>query len=392
MASNYSVFKQLIGETDPYKPYLGAVNALNFTPQKAGDEGTALGVALGKALLGGILSGKQQLREDRQLDLVNEYLANKQLSPDQPIDMPEGMDRKIFSSLEADSLKDVLDAKQKRKNALELERDKLGLGIVADTPEFRQGTLAKYGLAEEPSGELPSVMTGKPAADQQPQEQDDIAKAYALYKQHGGKITMDDALSAVQTKQSRDDTQEKESFARATGLRKELQSTEAADKYNYMSANLDAFVEAYLDKNPVSDYELIRKGAQAVEPGLAVRMDDERSLQRAASIFGSSVQQVKAWILGESRLTPEQRAGIARTVQRNFDSASKAYKQKMSDYRGLAARQKADAESVVPFDDPSLFADLYPKLNISGENMNIMLTNDNLQKALAERARRQRGR
>ena len=98
-----------------------------------------------------------------------------------------------------------------------------------------------------------------------------------------------------------------------------------AQDYAYREEGFRAMVEAFQDQAGTSDFELIRRGSQAIEPGLAVRRDDEESLQGAASLLGLSLARVKNAVEGKSSLDPKVREGIMRMASRAVKAAGVNY-------------------------------------------------------------------
>lgn len=395
MAPDTSFYDKLIGASDPYAKPASIVGGFRYKPYEAGDEKTALGVAAGQVILQGILEGKGKQYRTTQKRELGDILSDLYNDPVGTA-RPEGLDEEIFASARNEVISDLIKEKRAQealKNELILKNE---TEFLYDQPEAKAGLLAKYKLGGDKArsyGSLPDdVYSDKelgakesPAARKQG---DVVSRAEELYRQNRDTMSYDDALAFAQKEEDRRIQKEGDVFSRASSLRTEFSRREAPQKFEYMSLNLPAFVEAYLDKDPVSDYELIRKGAQAVEPGLAVRRDDEQSIIKAASLFGTSVQTMKSLIFGESRLTDSQRAGLARTVQRNYDSAARAYNSDRTKYSKLFELDNLGAERF-PFQEGRVFADLYPKLDITGEEQVIPYTQSNLQKAIAAKRRRQ---
>lgn len=98
-----------------------------------------------------------------------------------------------------------------------------------------------------------------------------------------------------------------------------------AKDYRYQEQGFRSMVEAFKDKAGTSDFELIRRGSQAVEPGLAVRRDDEESLRGAASLFGLTLAKMKSIANGETQLDDNVRQGIMRIAARSLNSAGEEY-------------------------------------------------------------------
>lgn len=139
----------------------------------------------------------------------------------------------------------------------------------------------------------------------------------------------------------------------------------AAATFKYKEQGLRALVEAYADPAGTSDFEIIRRGAQAVEPGLAVRVDDERSLQGAASALGMTTQFIKSVISGDTKLSPEVRAGIMRIAKRAYESELPDYNTIRESYLERAKKAGVDETAVVPFGAGQPFDKLYGNLDIS---------------------------
>lgn len=157
------------------------------------------------------------------------------------------------------------------------------------------------------------------------------------------------------------------------GLERQLAndfSTKAAD-FKYKEQGLKALTEAYLDPEGTSDFEIIRRGAQAVEPGLAVRLDDEASLKGAASILGMTTEVIKSAITGESKLSPQVRAGIMRIAKRSYNASLDDYNTIRDSYLKRAEKAKLDPSLVVPFQAGKSFDELYPNLNIGATDQRI---------------------
>jgi len=114
VATDLDRIRSLIQQTDPYGPYLGAVNSISYTPREAGQESTAIGVGLGKAILAGILSAKRDERANEQLSMVNKLMPKFAENP-MYSDVPEGMSGSLFSSLQQEFLEDAIERRAKRE-------------------------------------------------------------------------------------------------------------------------------------------------------------------------------------------------------------------------------------------------------------------------------------
>lgn len=136
--------------------------------------------------------------------------------------------------------------------------------------------------------------------------------------------------------------------------------------YKYKENTLKALTQAYKDKEGTSDFEMLRRVTQMVEPGLAVRQDDQESLQNAASALGVSSAFVDSIVNGNSKNDPKVRAGMMRIAQRAYDSSLDNYNTLRTNAIDRATKGGLDASLVVPYGPAEPFAKLYPDLNISG--------------------------
>lgn len=338
---NREIFEQLLRQSDPYAPYAGAVNSLNFRATKPGQESTAIGVGFAKAILAGLLQGKREKRVLEQTKLSNQLLA--ELGRGNVGASIEGLDPLISSGLKREYMDNKADRAAKRRDALELEFLK---GELAE-PGTRQAMLSQLGLGEESQvSALPPAVLSEPKAGS---VADDITGIDEL-KAQGYRDAEAREIHRNQIKDSRD--REDEIFDReetlANSFRKDSQ------EYQYRLKNFKGLLEAYKDQAGTSDYEIIRKGAQAVEPKLAVRRDDEQSLQGAADVLGLTRQYIDSVIFGDTKLSPKVRDGIMRIAARNLAPAGEEYDVMRSNVRGRAENYGVDPDSVAPFGSASI--------------------------------------
>lgn len=120
-----------------------------------------------------------------------------------------------------------------------------------------------------------------------------------------------------------------------------------AKEYRESESGFRAMVKAWHDKGGTSDYELIRRAAQAVEPGLAVRKDDQDSIQQAASLLGETEQTIKAAMTGTTKLTDDVRDGIMRIAQRAVSERAVEYNMARDITKRKAADMNIDPNKVV---------------------------------------------
>ena len=136
-------------------------------------------------------------------------------------------------------------------------------------------------------------------------------------------------------------------------------------RFKLKEEGLSALTEAYKDMSGTSDYELIRRAAQSVEPGLAVRADDIQSLEGAASALGMTTQAVKNALMGTTKLTPEVRAGIMRTAKRSYDASLGDFNTLRDSFLSRSQQGNLNSANVVPWGAAKSFDELYPNTDIS---------------------------
>ena len=135
--------------------------------------------------------------------------------------------------------------------------------------------------------------------------------------------------------------------------------------YKYKENTLKALTEAYKDKQGTSDFEMLRRVTQMVEPGLAVRQDDQDSLQNAASALGVSSAFVDSIVNGASKNDPTVRAGMMRIAQRAFDSSLGNYNDLRANFIDRANNAKLKPDLVVPYGPADkTFSQMYPDVDI----------------------------
>lgn len=321
MASDRDLFEKLIAQSDPYSPYQGVANAINFTPTRRGQETTAIGVGLGKALIAGLLKGKSKSHRLEQTGLLNDLYRSGSLDTE-----IEGLDPIISGGVRRQALADELERKVERRDALSLKLDMMNLEETGQLP----GSAATI---------LPSALTSERRSSslKSPKVQREL-----------------DKIEREKTKQKEDTS--KVRFDQEQKLKADFTKISTAPKGGYIKRveDFEAALEAYKDTGGTSDYELIRRGAQAIEQGLAVRQDDERSIQSAASLFGLTAAKIRQLAEGGTSLDPKVRKGILRQISRAIVSAGENYDIGRASILDSVEAYDLGADRVVPFGASSI--------------------------------------
>jgi hypothetical protein len=322
---------QILGQWQPN------VSTWNATESGAGN--------FGKAFLAGLMSGYARQDANAQLGKVVTALPQLASNP-MGTAVPEGVDADAFSVLRGsaalkNTMRQAAIGDQLAAKGIFLDQNDprplseqvaavLGKQKAAETKGAIQGQLEGYGI--DAGG------TGVPGAEKIP--------GSPLYEKNKDQTTLERQLA--------------NDFY-----------TKAQD-FKYKEQGIKALSQAYLDTSGTSDFELIRRGSQMVEPGLAVRRDDEDSIRGAASILGVSFQTVKNAITGETRLPPDVRAGIMRIAKRSYDASLGDYNTIRQSYLDRASAAGVDPLAVVPFDAGRPFEDLYPDLRIGSSSAAVL--------------------
>jgi len=149
----------------------------------------------------------------------------------------------------------------------------------------------------------------------------------------------------------RDLTEPDRRFDDAESIRKEFNALPEVQDFKTISTGYRALVEAMKDPAGTSDFEIIRRAAQAVEPGLAVRKDDQDSIEAAPSLFGSYAATVRGALSGESRLTDDVRRGLMRIAERSFNANAESFNKTRDFYRGRLSDRGIDPEVLSPLEE-----------------------------------------
>lgn len=133
---------------------------------------------------------------------------------------------------------------------------------------------------------------------------------------------------------------------RLKGIRAEFESKPEFKTFVLADTGWKSMQKAFLDQSGTSDVELTRGGIQAIEPGLAVRTDDQTAINQSSSI----PQEWKAYMIGavtgKSKLPPEVRSGLMRIAARRHAEWSAKFNDARAFYTGQATGQGLDPAGV----------------------------------------------
>lgn len=332
-AADLAGFSQRVEQNDPYG-IIGKSLASwqpNYSYMNAGESALT---SFGKAFASGLLSNYAQNRSADQLSSVVSVLP--QLSSDpMSVTTPEGVDSSAFNLLRGSAY----------LNKLQEEKEEKALGKtgLADLLKTVLGEGVKSGTIS--GADAVKAMTTK-----------DFSK-------------LDSALDADKNPNSPAYKAKQDLFDDERSLANDFIKDSVVKDFKYKEQGLKALEQAYKDKSGTSDFELLRRTAQMVEPGLAVRADDQASLQGAASLFGMTESAIKAIASGQSKLEDGVRSGMMRIAKRAYNSTLNDYNTIRDSYLKRATESNLNIENVVPYGAGQAFESLFPDLNIDQQTV-----------------------
>lgn len=129
---------------------------------------------------------------------------------------------------------------------------------------------------------------------------------------------------------------------RLTTLRKEFSAKPEVQNFLYADTGFKAMQEAFKDTSGQSDIELTRRAIQAIEPGLAVRTDDQTAIANSASLTGAYKANMLGAITGKTKLDPEVREGLMRIAQRSYNAYGEQFNKALGFYKTQATNAQLD--------------------------------------------------
>lgn len=284
----------------PYAPFGDFASSLGqsiiqASPKYKPGESAIAGLVAG-LVSGGATALTNNFR-DKQNELAEQVLSGRVL------DRPNGMSPGVFSSLRNSrdlyALQNRVNAQQaaaENEAAFQRHVAEKSFDLTADNPEK-----AKRGLAA--AGALLSGQPAQTSAAAEPGSFD------AYLKQFGGDESL--ARTAAERDLKKPD--------RLQDLRKEFESLPEVKNFVMADTGFKSMQRAIQDPTGTSDIELTRAAIQAIEPGLAVRMDDQQAIAASPALAASWKAQMLGAITGQSRLTDDVRQGLMRIAARRYN-------------------------------------------------------------------------
>lgn len=318
-------------------------------------------------LLAGLLSGGAQNLSSGYREKQND-LAMKVLSGELS-ERPSGMDPSVFSNL--NNTRSLFSLQQKaaaaeRQQAKQDKLQELVTGEVvkgtfdnpykakkaASDPEVRSLLKAVGIQLDEPAAVSPGRTDPTLAADAT------APTGAKTYEQLMDEAQGNESLANDLYKTQREEPQK--NLERVTALRKEFSSLPEVQTFKLSDTGFKSMLRALQDPTATSDVELTRAAIQAIEPGLAVRTDDQSAISQSAALPDSYKAAMTRALTGESGLAADVRKGLYRIAARRYNANGTKFNELKNFYAGQASAIAPNLkDSITPYGDFTSVNDLY---------------------------------
>jgi len=342
--TDLAAFNQTVAQSDPY----GIIGRSLYSWQPnmtTWDAPTSAVTSFGKSFLSGILQNYAQQNAAEQMNKVIGVLPQLRSDP-LHVALPEGVNPEAFANLKASSvIKSFARDYENEQTAKKFNSD-LAMRVLGKKFDVLGENMAYDQLEGRGPATIKQVQVGT-NADGTPIT-----------------TTVTEAAPATIVPNSPRYKAAQDVLTNERSLNNDFIKDQIVQDFKYKEQGLKALESAYKDKSGTSDFELIRRAAQMVEPRLAVRMDDQQSIQSAASVLGTSYQAIKSAVSGETKLPDDVRAGMMRIARRGYESTLADYNTIRENFLLRAQQAGLTPSNVVPYKAGKSFSDLYPNLQI----------------------------
>lgn len=367
MADEQDLFNQLISGNNNYLVPRAAIGGFKYNQQPGDSTGKVLGIAAGQSLLTGILDGlarKKALEENNKLTSVLGSLANDPLNTPNPGFAPDRFGQMQLLFQKANIERDQALA-QKVQEAKIAGNQQLVNEVTKDIPAVRRAVLEQYGLASSPSAvptgsgagqeDFNQALKGgaKPAIDLAPKavtQEADRMPSLEEYLAAGG------TAANYQNERSYNLDLRKTKISQEENLRKEFSKLPQVAEFLYTDQGLRAIKEAVKDNRAMSDVELTRRAIQAIEPGLAVRTDDQTAIANSQSIPNMLKGKLASALNGETALSETDRSALVAIAERAHTQKLADYTDIYNNYSKIVEGNNFTMQNVIPYKAPDQYA------------------------------------
>lgn len=313
-------YNDIIAQNDPYSQYGDAIGAFGYTPYKRGDENTAIGIALGQALVKGLLKGAGQRYAANQRRGLFSLIP--QSTDPAALVKPEGLDQDVFDAFRLQAQSDKLTRDLKRADAI----DAAQLDSVKETRPFRQEAMSKYAdvlnMEQGPDGKysalLPTPSTSQPGAVSDSREARIAALEQNGYLRSEAIDLVDKEYSRTQDTQDRQDDLIKEAYDRV------MKSPEGA-AFSEIKTNYQNIRDLVKRDDRAASIGIIYNLAKIYDPGGRVTDGDYELNAKAQSALDQAYGNWRALVTGDGVLQPAAKQNILEIATTATNNAGKAF-------------------------------------------------------------------
>lgn len=302
-----------------------------------GSRGQNATYALGATLLSGLLGGLGQRRAAQENQMMQSQIARGLKDPSLWGQLAEENPR-IASIANAAQLEQSMQAQEYARKQLERESD-----LEWKVRELEQTQPLKTRGAY-----------GETYAREQ-------AQADYQAKMFGGDPTMNPKHPGFMS--------EKDKIGVANTLRDEFRNSPITKTFKLQELGMRSLAKAMQDPSATSSVEIVRAAIQAIEPGLAVREDDQRAIAESVSIPEQLKERMRRALSGEKALDSATMQGLARIAARRYHENARQFDELRKTYEGISTRSKALPENVLIFGPSEPVKSIYPPgFDVEGTN------------------------
>lgn len=153
---------------------------------------------------------------------------------------------------------------------------------------------------------------------------------------------------------------EKERFTRAQSFADDFRNEKTVQHFELVRRGLPAMYEAFKDKTGVSDVELTRRGIQTIEPGLAVRGDDERAILESPNLPAQWKHAMIRTLQNGTKLPDDVREGLLLIGARSYKHNRNAVQELVKGYTTKGARYGVDPVDFNPYGEAPPVESIWP--------------------------------
>lgn len=360
--------QQAIVQSDPYAPFAGIPQAITQVGMSPGNYSMKDRIAAGLigGLLGGGLSGLSQDYQERAAQSYQDVLG-RTLAGQTGFERPSVLSPSLFSAAQnqakqfglfrqlqqeqaaeatkAEIIKAAANAKNPydRKSILEMGQR---MGMFTPNPSAQVPASTPQTLATQPG----VVPVGVSQADVIPGTVDpavpqvlsaattsqDQARIMELANKYGS-WDMAEKEHAKELDAAR--VLPKEQEEALTGLRKEFQSTQTFKDLETAGKGYQTLVLAQQDPSAVADLDFVYGTIQMIEPGLAVKGEEQEIVRKSGSFPEQLKGQLQSFFKGDAKLTPEIRQNLINLASRRYTQHADQFNKSRNFYETQAKRR-----------------------------------------------------